>query len=209
MLAWFTGASVASGQNGRSWRDYVRQHGDTNILVTYRTPITGLKEIVAVTQLTIEGTITVANSSLTAKEDEVYTEYEIEIIRVFRAPKASLRLMPDPSAPSPFIVDEALTWPNPSTGPRVRLRRPNHGQVMLDGYVLTVTSGPPALSEGQHVIISASFDETREWWVPHGAFEVRDGRVLHLDKRWQTQDYNSVDEFAAALADPPTTKLPE
>ena len=208
-LAWFAGTSVASGQNGRSWRDYVRQHGDTNILVTYRTPITGLKEIVASTQVTIEGTITGAESRLTAKEDEVYTEYDIDVIRVFRAPRAMLRSMTAPSAPSPFIADEPLTWPNPSTGPRVRLRRPNHGQVMLDGYVLTVTSGPPALSEGQHVIISAYFDETRGWWVPHGAFEVRGGRVLHLDARWHTQDYNSVDDFAAALADPPPTKLPE
>ena len=127
----------------------------------------------------------------------------------FRAPRAALQSMTAPNAPSPFIADEALTWPNPSTGPRVRWRRPNHGQVMLDGYVLTVTAGPPVLSEGQHVIISAYFDETRGWWVPHGAFEVRDGRVLHLDKRWQTQDYDSVDDFAAALADPPPTKLSE
>jgi hypothetical protein len=70
-MMWFAGASVASEQNGRSLRDYIRQHGDTNILVTYRTPITGLKEIVASTQLTIEGTITVAASRLTAKEDDV------------------------------------------------------------------------------------------------------------------------------------------
>ena len=95
-------------------RDYVRQHGDTNILVTYRTPIPGLKEIVASTQLT-----------------------------------------------------------------------------------------------SQHVIISAYFDETRGWWVPHGAFEIRGGRVLRLDKRRQTQGYNSVDDFAAALADPPPTEFPE
>jgi hypothetical protein len=84
MLAWFAGTSIASGQNGRSWRDYVRQHGDTNILVDLCGPITGLKEIVEVTQLTVEGTIATAEGKLTAKEDEVYTEYEIDVIRVFR-----------------------------------------------------------------------------------------------------------------------------
>jgi hypothetical protein len=91
----------------------------------------------------------------------------------------------------------------------VRLRRLYHGRVDLDGGVLTGTSGSPALSEGQHIIISAYLDESRGWWVPHGAFEVRGGRVLRLDMRWRTEDYNSVDDFVAALADPPPTKLPE
>jgi hypothetical protein len=40
-------------------------------------------------------------------------------------------------------------------------------------------------------------------------FEVRDGRVLHLDVRLQRKDYDSVDDFAAALANPPPTRLPE
>jgi hypothetical protein len=208
-MAWFGGTSVASEQNGRSLRDYVRQHGDANILVTYRTPITGLKEIVASTQLTIEGTITVAESRLTAKEDDVYTEYEIEVTRIFRVRMEALPSMLGLSAASPFVPDDSLAPASPSIRRRLLLRRPNHGQVILDEGVLTVTSGPPARSEGQHVIISAYFDDTRGWWVPHGAFEIQNGQVLRLDKRWQTQDYKSVAEFAAALADPPPTKLPE
>jgi hypothetical protein len=62
----------------------VREHGDTNLLIKSCPPIIGLKEIVEFTQLTVEGTITVAESRRTAKEDEVYTEYEIEVIRLFR-----------------------------------------------------------------------------------------------------------------------------
>jgi hypothetical protein len=41
--------------------------------------------------------------------------------------------------------------------------------------------------------------------VPFGAFEVRDGRVIHLDKGLQTLDYPSVAAFATALANPPPT----
>ena len=203
---WFAGASVASEQNGRSLRDYVRQHGDTNILVELCGPVTGLKEIVESTQLTVEGTITVAEGKLAAKEDEVYTEYEIDVVRVFRAPRAARRSTPGPIDFSPFVTDAVSTRLNATT---VRLRRPYHGRVILDGGVLTVTSGSPTLEVGQHLIVSAYFDETRGWWVPRGAFEVRGGRVLHLDQQLQTQDYNSVDDFVAALADPPPTKLPE
>ena len=36
-------------------------------------------------------------------------------------------------------------------------------------------------------------------------FEVRDGRVLVLDTRLHTPDYESVYAFAVALADPPRT----
>jgi hypothetical protein len=44
--------------------------------------------------------------------------------------------------------------------------------------------------------------------VPHGTFEVRDGRVLRLDERLQTKDYDSVEEFTTALANPPRTIHP-
>jgi hypothetical protein len=66
---WFAGASFSGAQHRTSWRDYVRQHGDANILVDLCGPITGLKEIVEFTQLTVEGTITVAQGKLTAKEE--------------------------------------------------------------------------------------------------------------------------------------------
>jgi hypothetical protein len=39
-------------------------------------------------------------------------------------------------------------------------------------------------------------------WIPFGVFEVRDGRVFALEKRLETPDYNSVDAFAVALANP-------
>ena len=42
-------------------------------------------------------------------------------------------------------------------------------------------------------------------WIPFGVFEVRDGRVLALEKRLETPDYDSVDAFAVALANPPPT----
>jgi hypothetical protein len=38
-----------------------------------------------------------------------------------------------------------------------------------------------------------------------GVFEVRDGRVVALETRMYTLDYDSVDAFAAALANPPPT----
>jgi len=204
-VAWFAAASV-SAQDRISWRDRVRVHGDMSILVDLCGPITGLKEIVEVTQLTVEGTITAAEGSLTAEGDEVYTEYDIDVIRVFRAPTAAMRSTPGPIT-SPF-VDASLTLPGSTTRPRVRVRRPYHGRVVLDGGVLTVTSGSPTLDVGQHVIVSAYFDGTRGSWVLHGAFEVRDGRVLHLDERLQTEDYDSVDEFTIALANPPRTTHP-
>jgi hypothetical protein len=61
------------------------------------------------------------------------------------------------------------------------------------------------LKVGQHVIVSAYFDETRSAWVPFGAFEVRQGRVVRLDERLQTRDYDSVEDFVTALANPPPT----
>lgn len=205
-VAWFAAASV-SAQDRISWRDRVRLHGDMNILTELCGPITGLKEIVEVTQLTVEGTITAAEGRLTAEGDEVYTEYEIDVIRVFRAPTAAMRSTPGPIT-SPFVTDDSLTLPGPTTRQRVRVRRPYHGRVILDGGVLTVTSGSPTLDVDQHIIVSAYFDGTRGSWVLHGTFEVRDGRVLHLDERFQTRDYDSVEEFTAALANPPRTTHP-
>jgi hypothetical protein len=205
-VAWFAAASVGA-QNRISWRDHLRVHGDTNILVELCGPITGLKEIVEFTQLTVEGTIAAAEGRLTAEEDQVYTEYELDVIRVFRAPMPAMRSTPGRSDPLPFVTDAPLELPAPTTRPRLRLRRPYHGRVVLDNGVLTVTSGSPTLIVGQHVIVSAYVDETRGWWVPLGAFEVRDGRVWHLDESFHTKDYESVEDFAKALANPPPTTV--
>jgi hypothetical protein len=90
-VAWFAGASVSGAQDRISWRDHVREHGDTNILVELCGPLTGLKEIVEFTQLTVEGMVTAAEARLTVDGNDVYTEYEIDVIRVFRAPTAAMR----------------------------------------------------------------------------------------------------------------------
>jgi hypothetical protein len=58
---------------------------------------------------------------------------------------------------------------------------------------------------GQHVIVSAYFDAARRAWPPFGVFEVQDGRVVHLDRRLKTKDYDSVEAFAEAVANPPPT----
>jgi hypothetical protein len=63
------------------------------------------------------------------------------------------------------------------------------------------------LSVGQHIIVSAYFEASKGWWSPFGFFEVRDGRVLNIDNRVRTKDYASVEEFAAALANPPPTTV--
>jgi len=78
---------------------------------------------------------------------------------------------------------------------------------VLDGGVLTAITHPegPTVSVGQHIIVSAYFDDSKGWWSPFGFFEVRDGRVPHLDNRLQTKDYDSVEDFAAALVNPPPT----
>jgi hypothetical protein len=70
-VAWFAATSVGA-QHKTSWREYVRQHGDANILVELCGPITGLKEIVEFTQLTVEGMITAAEAKLTVQERRLY-----------------------------------------------------------------------------------------------------------------------------------------
>ena len=203
-VAWCAGASVSAAQ---SLRDQVREHGDITTIATACYPLTGLKEIVENTQLTVEGTVTLAEGRLTAEEDEVYTEYEIDVIRPFRVPTAATRSTPGQTDLSPFITDAPQSRPSASTILRVRLRSRYNGRVALDGGVVTAKSGAPTLNVGQHVILSGYFDKTKEWWVPFGLFEVRDGRVLNLDGRLQTKDYESVEDFAAALANPPPTTV--
>ena len=147
-----------------------------------------------------------AESRITAAEDSVYTDYTIDAIRVFRVPALTApRSTPGPAELSPFVADSPVTQPSASTKLRVRLRAHNHGRVTLDGGVVTANSGFPTLKVGQHVIVSAYFDATRRAWAPFGVFEVQDGRVVHLDGRLQTKDYESVEAFAAEVANPPPT----
>ncbi len=139
--------------SAQSLRDLVHMYGSATMTVDSCGPLTGLKEIIELAPVTVEGTITLAESKLTAEEDDVYSEYEMDVIR-----------MAHPSGPT--------------------------------------------LSVGQHIIVSAYFDQSKGWWSPFGFFEVQDGRVVNIDNRVQTTAYNSVEEFAAALANPPPTTLP-
>jgi hypothetical protein len=195
--------------SAQSWRDHVRLYGDTTITLESCGGLAGLKEITEIAPFTFEGTIKAAESKLTPEEDEVYTAYDIDVTRVFRGPATAARSTPGPTdQSSPFVAAAPLTRPGVTTQ-RVRLQRRYDGRVVLDGGVLTATAYPegPTLSVGQHIVVSAYFDQSKGWWSPFGFFEVRDGRVRHLDNHLQTKDYDSVEDFAAALANPPPTTV--
>jgi hypothetical protein len=188
-------------------REAVRTRGDINRVMTSCGPPIGLKEVVELTQLTVEGVITRADSALHEDEHEefVYTDFVIDVTRVFRLPNYSVtRATPGATQPSPFIAEPPPTRPA-ATPLSVRLREPYHGRVGVDGGTITDTSEFPTLRVGQHVIVSALLDRGLGKWRPFGLFEVREGRVVHLESRLQTRDYESVEEFAAALANPPLT----
>jgi hypothetical protein len=79
--------------------------------------------------------------------------------------------------------------------------------VTVEGGSISASSGFPTLRVGQHVITSAHFNADLGEWIPFGVFEVRDGRVLALETRLHAPDYDTVDAFAVALANPPPTVL--
>lgn len=197
---------VGAGQRG-ALREAVRTHGDINIMMSSCGPLTGLKEIVEHTQLTVEGTIARADAALHEDDQRefVYTDYIIDVTRVFRWPAASVaRTRPGATMPTPFLGSPPASRPTP-TALRVRFRAPNHGRVTLEGGSISANSGFPTLRVAQHIITSAHFNADLGEWIPFGVFEVRDGRVLALEARLHTPDYESVEEFAVALANPPPT----
>lgn len=197
---------VGAAQRGEL-REHVRTHGDINRVMISCGPPTGLKEVVELTQLTIEGTITRADAALYEGErDEfVYTDFVIDVTRVFRLPAASVtRSTPGATMSAPFMAGVPATGATP-TSLRVRLRKPFHGRVVMEGGSISDRSDFPTLRVGQHVITSAHFNASLGEWTPFGVFEVRDGRVMALESRLHTRDYDSVDEFAVALANPPPT----
>jgi hypothetical protein len=178
-------------------------------------PDIGLKEVVELTQLTVEGAIARTDSAL--HEDDrglneyVYTDYVIDVTRVFRlTANSTSRSTPGATTqPSPFVTEPPGTRPA-ATALRVRLRSPYDGRVVVDGGSITNhrmynSSAFPALHAGQHVILSAYYDRELRDWVPFGVFEVRQGRVVSLQSHLQTRDFESVEEFAAALANPSLT----
>lgn len=197
---------VGAVQRG-TLREAVRTHGDINRVMDICGPPIGLKEIVEHTQLTVEGTIARADAALHEDDQRefVYTDYIIDVTRVFRWPAASVaRTRPGVTMPTPFLGSTPTRRPTP-TALRVRFRAPYHGRVTLEGGSISDSTGSPKLRVGQHVITSAAFNAEFGEWTPIGAFEVRDGRVVALDTRLHTPDFESVDAFALALANPPPT----
>src|SRR3954471_19834696 len=101
--------SVAAAQDG--WvRALVREQGNVHLFsVISCGPPTGLREIVAETQLTVEGIVARADSALTHSaatpdEEDLYTDYVIQVTRVFRmAPAMLSRPTPGATEASPFI----------------------------------------------------------------------------------------------------------
>lgn len=203
-------APLTATQTGWSLREHVREHGRASIFLIACGPPIGLKEIVLHTQLTVEGTVASAESSLTPAEDDIYTDFVVDVIRMFRLPSQhASRSTPGQADASPLVGDGSAPRPAVTTTLRVRLRRPTHGRVVLEGGVATATSGFPNLQVGQHIIVSAFLAAETKTWVPFGVFAVRGGRVVPLpDQRgFQLKEYDSVDAFAMALADPPPTVL--
>ena len=112
IIATTLGSWTMTPLSAQSLRDLVRMHGDTTISLTACGGLTGLKEVIGIAPFTVEGTIAVAESKLTAEEDEVYTEYEIDVIRVFRRPEMAARSTPGPTdQSSPFVAGAPLARP--------------------------------------------------------------------------------------------------
>src|SRR4051812_17932473 len=86
--------SLAAAQD--HWlRDRVREKGDMVLssVISCGPPV-GLMEIVKHTQLTVEGVVSRADSALTPEEDSLYTDYIIDVTRIFRAPAMFSRRTP-------------------------------------------------------------------------------------------------------------------
>jgi hypothetical protein len=129
----------------------------------------------------------------------------IDVTRVFRmAPVLFGRGAPDASHPLPFGAASPVSRAGASLV-QVRVRAFNHGRLALERGVITQFGEFRVLAPGEHVIVSASFDGDAGLWRPLGVFTVRDGRVIHLESRHLVGDYESVAQFAHALANPPPT----
>jgi hypothetical protein len=164
-------------------------------------PTIGLKETLEYTQLTVEGSVSVAETGLHEGErsEYVYTDYVVDVRRTFRLPPyPSTRATPGTAVPWPFVTDRRGTRGR-VTLPRLRLRVPNQGTVRVAGGSITDQSSFPSLTVGQRVIVSAYFCRDVGAWVPLAVFEVRSDRVVPLHSRMEGTEYGSVDEFAAAL----------
>jgi hypothetical protein len=200
--------SIAAAQD--HWlRDRVRERGD----LALNSPCgcgasMGLKEIVEHTQLTVEGVVSRADSALTPDEDHLYTDYLIDVTRVFRtASEMSSRRTPGAIQAAPFVAAAPVSRAGVSRQ-QIRVRVLFQGRLALEGGVVTQASGFRMLAPGEHVIVSAYFSPGVGQWYLFGVFTVSDGRVIHLEPCVQVGDYESVAQFARALANPPPTTLP-
>src|SRR5262245_16103245 len=205
LAAYLLGVPQTVTAQGSRLRDLVREQGEVRLpSIISCGPPQGLKEIVDYTELTVEGIVADANSSLTAREDDVYTDYVVDVIRIFRVASTNTRTTPGAMGRSPFLT-AATTSAVAFVAPKIRVRALYHGRVALDGGSVVQFGRFEMLNVGEHVILSVYYDAVAREWMPFGVFEVRDGRVLHLEPKLQTQDYDSVEAFAAALANPPPT----
>ena len=195
----------ASSQRG-ALRQLARTEGTVDRFMMCCGPTLGLKEIVELTQLTVEGSVVRASAGLHEgdRDEHVYTDYLIDVARTFRAPAfTGGRAAAGDAVPWPFITHAA---PRPgSRALRVSLRVPHQGTVRVDGGTITDRRNFPALQVGQHLIASAYYCRELGAWVPLGVFEVREGRVIRLEQQALERDYVTVEEFATALANPPLT----
>lgn len=199
-------APLGAEQRG-ALRQLARTEGTVSRFTMCCGPTLGLKEIVELTQLTIEGSVVRASAGLHEgdKDEHVYTDYLIDVARTFRAPAFTGRRAAagDAAVPWPFITDAAQR-PG-SRALRVSLRIPHQGTVRVDGGTITDRTNFPTLQVGQHLIASAYYCRELAAWVPLGVFEVREGRVIRLEQQALERDYATVEEFATALANPPLT----
>jgi hypothetical protein len=100
LIVSFSGSLSASQ---RGWvRDYVREHGDLTRQMISCGPPVGIREIVKHTQLTVEGIVSHAESGLSADEEYVYTDYVIDVTRVWRM-TTRVTDRPGSTGPSPFL----------------------------------------------------------------------------------------------------------
>jgi hypothetical protein len=125
LIVSFSGSLSASQ---RGWvRDYVREHGDLTRQMISCGPPVGIREIVKHTQLTVEGIVSHAESGLSADEEYVYTDYVIDVTRVWRM-TTRVTDRPGSTGPSPFLGGDGSATPGGVTA-RVRLRLPWTGSV--------------------------------------------------------------------------------
>jgi len=73
-----------------------------------------------------------ADSALTPEEHDLYTDYVIDVTRVFRMPAIVSRRTPGATEVSPFVAAAPVSRPGASSM-QVRVRAVYHGRLALEG----------------------------------------------------------------------------